>query len=72
MKKTSKTYLKVIMNLGLAVVVALLILLLVPKVLVFFAPFVAGWIIAMIANPLVRFFEEKLKIRRKEIGRAHV
>ncbi len=65
MKKTSKTYLKVIMNLGLAVVVALLILLLVPKVLVFFAPFVAGWIIAMIANPLVRFFEEKLKIRRK-------
>ena len=28
-------------------------------------PFVVGWIIAMIANPLVRFFEQKIKIRRK-------
>lgn len=28
-------------------------------------PFVIGWIIAMIANPLVRFFERRLKIVRK-------
>lgn len=28
-------------------------------------PFVIGWIIAMIANPLVRFFEKRLKIVRK-------
>lgn len=28
-------------------------------------PFVIGWIIALIASPVVRFFEEKLKVRRK-------
>jgi sporulation integral membrane protein YtvI len=28
-------------------------------------PFVIGWIIAMIANPLVRFLEKKVKIHRK-------
>ncbi len=65
MKPSSRTYLKVIMNLGIAVVILLLFLLLLPRVLVFFMPFVIGWIIAMIANPLVHFFEEKLKIRRK-------
>ena len=28
-------------------------------------PFLVGWLIAAIANPLVRFFEEKLRIKRK-------
>lgn len=28
-------------------------------------PFIIGWIIALIASPVVRFFEEKLKVRRK-------
>ncbi len=65
MKPSSRTYLKVIMNLGIAVVILLLFLLLLPRILVFFMPFVIGWIIALIANPLVHFFEEKLKIRRK-------
>lgn len=35
------------------------------KLLVFFMPFVIGWIVAMIANPLVRFLERKIKIVRK-------
>ncbi len=65
MKPSSRTYLKVIMNLGIAVVILLLFLLLLPRILVFFMPFFIGWIIALIANPLVHFFEEKLKIRRK-------
>ncbi len=65
MKPTTKTHLKVLMNLGIAVITALLLILLVPRVLVFFMPFVVGWLIAMIANPIVRFFEEKLKIKRK-------
>lgn len=64
-KTSLRTYLKVFMNLGIAVITLLLLIFLLPKVLVFFMPFVIGWIIAMIANPLVRFFEEKLKIRRK-------
>lgn len=65
MKPTSKTYLKVLMNLGIAMIALLLLIFLVPKILVFFMPFVIGWIIALIANPLVHFFEEKLKIKRK-------
>lgn len=35
------------------------------KLLVFFLPFVIGWIVAMIANPLVHFLENKVKIVRK-------
>ncbi|NLL77399.1 MAG: sporulation integral membrane protein YtvI [Clostridiales bacterium] len=65
MKPSLKTYLKVLMNLGIAAVTLLLLVLLLPRVIVFFMPFVVGWIIAMIANPIVRFFEEKLKIKRK-------
>lgn len=65
MKQPYKRYLKVFMNLLLAVVMLLLCIFVVPRVLVFFMPFVIGWIIAWVANPLVRFFEDKFKIRRK-------
>ena len=60
-----KKYCKALVNLGVAFIILTLIVFLVPKLLVFFAPFVAGWIIALIASPLVRFFEEKVKIKRK-------
>ena len=36
-----------------------------PKLLRFFMPFVIGWIIALIANPPVLFFERRLKLVRK-------
>ncbi len=58
-------YCKALVNLALAVIVLLLVIFLVPKILVFFMPFVVGWIIAFLAGPAVRFFEEKLKIKRK-------
>lgn len=38
---------------------------LLPRLFVFFLPFIIGWIIASLANPIVRFFEDKLKIKRK-------
>jgi sporulation integral membrane protein YtvI len=38
---------------------------LLPKLLRFFSPFVVGGIIALIANPLVRFLERKVKMGRK-------
>lgn len=60
-----RKYCKALVNLGVAFIILTLIVFLVPKLLVFFAPFVAGWIIALIASPLVRFFEEKVKIKRK-------
>ena len=65
MKTSARTYWKVFMNLGIALVILLFLIFLLPRVLVFFMPFVIGWMIALIANPLVHFFEAKLKIRRK-------
>ena len=35
------------------------------KLLKFFMPFVIGWLIALIANPLVRMLERRLKVARK-------
>lgn len=58
-------YIKAVLNLLTAVVLLLLVIFVLPRLLGFFMPFVVGWIIAMIANPLVRFFEQKIKIRRK-------
>lgn len=65
MQATVKKYMKVFLNLGIALAVVLLLIFLVPKLLLIFMPFVIGYLIALIASPLVRFFEEKLKIRRK-------
>jgi sporulation integral membrane protein YtvI len=57
--------LKYIVNLIISLVILLLCIFLVPRLIVFFMPFVVGWIISCIANPLVVFLEKKLKIRRK-------
>ena len=65
MTQSKKRCLKVLMNLGIALVILLLVIFLLPKVLVFFMPFLLGYLISMIASPIVRFFEEKLKIKRK-------
>ncbi len=64
MKKSTK-YLKIFCNLGYALAALLLICFLLPKVLVFFMPFVIGFILSLIANPVVRFLEKKIKIKRK-------
>jgi len=65
MGNARKKYLKVFLNLGIALVLLLLVVVLLPKILVFFLPFLIGYVIALIASPLVKFFEEKMKIRRK-------
>jgi sporulation integral membrane protein YtvI len=58
----------VVLNLITAVVVLLLCIFLLPRVILFFMPFLIGWLIAWIASPVVRFFEEKLKVRRKAVS----
>ena len=63
--KQSTKYLKILVNLMVALVTILCLCFLLPKFLVFFMPFVIGWIISMIANPLVRFLEKRVKIVRK-------
>jgi len=58
-------YLKIIVNLLMYIVGLVLVFMVCPKLLKFFAPIVIGGIIAMIANPLVRLMERKVKIVRK-------
>ncbi len=58
-------YIKIFLNMGISLGGIFLLVWLGPKFLKFFMPFVIGWIIAMIANPLVRFLERRLKIVRK-------
>lgn len=60
-----KKYWKALVNLIVALIIFLLVIILVPRLLIFFLPFVVGWIIALIASPMVRFFEEKVKLKRK-------
>ena len=65
MKQPQKRYVKSVINLGLFIVTLLACIFVVPKLFVFFLPFIIGWIIAAIANPVVLFLEEKLRIKRK-------
>lgn len=59
------TYIKIACNLAVFIVSMLLIVFGVPKLLMFFMPFVVAWIIAWIATPIVRFVERHLKLKRK-------
>ena len=63
--KSSKKYFKALVNLGVALTILLLVALLLPRLIIWFMPFVIAGIISMIASPLVRFFEEKVKLKRK-------
>ena len=65
MREPYKKYVKVVLNLLTAFVILLFAVFVLPGLIGFFMPFVIGWIISMIANPLVRFLDEKLRIRRK-------
>lgn len=56
---------KNLVNIGLFSVIVAILFLALPRVMVFFMPFVIGWIIALIANPFVRLLEKRLSIRRK-------
>ncbi len=53
-----KTYCKVFMNLGLMLLLILFCLFVLPRLIVCFMPFVVGWIIALIASPLVHFLKK--------------
>ncbi len=64
--------LRYLLNIWLPVFGWLLAIFLGPKVLGFFMPFVTGWILASLANPLVRFLEDHLKILRKHSSVAIV
>lgn len=68
MKHEIVTYIKALLNILTALVILTLCIFLLPRVIIFFMPFVIGWIISLIAAPLARFLEEKLKIKRKAVS----
>lgn len=63
--KQSVKYLKILCNLAAFVLLLFCLIFILPKIIVFFMPFVIGFVLSLIANPLVRFLEKKLKIKRK-------
>ena len=65
MSEDSSRILKILLNILIPAGGILLVCLLGPWLVKFFMPFVIGWIIAMIANPLVRFLEKHMKIVRR-------
>lgn len=58
-------YGKIVVNLLIGILGLLGIIFFVPKLLGFFMPFVIGWGIALLCNPLVKFLESKVKMVRK-------
>lgn len=58
-------YGKIAVNLIIGILVTVGIIVFAPKLLAFFMPFVIGWVIALICNPLVKLLEKKMKIVRK-------
>lgn len=65
MKQETKAYCKALANIALALIGVIILIVVVPKLLSFFMPFVVAWVIALLASPPVKFLEEKLKIKRK-------
>ncbi len=65
MKDKKRRMLKICLNIIIPSSVIVLTCTLGPWLLRFFMPFVIGWLLALIANPLVRFMEKKLKLLRK-------
>ncbi len=65
MKQETRAYCKALANIILALIGVVVLITVVPRVLSFFMPFVVAWIIALLASPMVKFLEDKLRIKRK-------
>ena len=61
----SGNYLRCLVNILLYAAGVVVLFVVTPRLLVFFMPLVVGWIIALLANPLVRFMERRLRMVRR-------
>lgn len=61
----SGNYLRCLVNILLYAAGVVVLFVVIPRLLVFFMPLVVGWIIALLANPLVRFMERRLRMVRR-------
>ena len=57
---------RMILNIVIPLLGLCLVIFLGPRLLHFFMPFVVGWILALLANPLVRFLERRVKLVRRQ------
>jgi len=64
MKKSTK-YLKIFCNFIAMLIILFAVFYILPRAVVYFMPFVVGFVIALIANPVIRFLERRIKIKRK-------
>lgn len=60
-----RKYVRILLNIIVPVITVYVVCVWGWRLLAFFLPFVIGWIVAMIANPLVHYLESKVKIVRK-------
>lgn len=65
MERKYQQNLRLLANILVYFVATLLCIFLLPKIICFFMPFIIGWIISCIANPLVHVLDKKLNIKRK-------
>lgn len=56
---------RILVNLGVALAGVLFLIFVVPRLVRFLMPLIVAWIVAMIANPIIRFLEKRIKIMRK-------
>lgn len=63
--KRWEIYLDIIMELLVILAGALLLIFVLPKAIVFLWPFVAGWIISMMAHPVIEYLEKKVTLPKK-------
>lgn len=63
--KGSGKYLKILCNLTFSLAVILVIIFVVPRIIVYFMPFVVGFLFSLLVNPIVRFMDRRIKISRK-------
>ncbi len=60
-----KRLLQIILNIAVPVVEIAVFLYVVPRLIKFFLPFVIGWFLALVAAPLVKLLEKRLKMLRR-------
>ena len=56
---------RILVNLGVALAGVLFLIFVVPQLVRFLMPLIVAWIVAMIANPIIRFLEKRIKMMRK-------
>ena len=65
MNQKNFSYIKILCNLLVFACSLVLVIWFLPKLLIFFMPFVVAWIISCIVTPIVHFVERHLKLKRR-------